>query len=83
MKGTLIQSPCKVSPQKKGRRDDVTRQGREIRPSEGDIQSDIAQLEELRARAKEGGQVDWVQRIDVQLAKLRKKLGDVLESGKS
>ena len=47
-----------------------------------DIESDIAQLKELRERAREGGQIEWVHRISVQLEKLEKQLKDITDSGK-
>lgn len=44
-----------------------------------DVESDIAQLQALRERAVDGGQSEWVHRIDVQLATLKAGLKEVTE----
>jgi hypothetical protein len=49
--------------------------------SPSEIESDIAQLKRLRERALEGGQTDWAEKIDAEIAKKQEQLKEFTESG--
>jgi hypothetical protein len=45
--------------------------------SRKEIESDIAQLQEFRERAIEGGDIHWVQHIDIEIAKKQQQLKEL------